>query len=178
LVIGIIELVGLIIQFISGIGSYASGGAGKTGSSYGLTLSGVIGGVIGFVIGLIVVILLLYGLNKIKPVFVIPHLVMQIIGIVLLIISAIGYFVMAGIAGSGSNEDFRRQETNRGAVIGVLVGAGFVMLAIALVEVFFFWVILRAYRYLKDRKFADDAAGHMPMSTGGYSSVEKTRTIS
>lgn len=95
------------------------------------------------------------------------------IGIVFLIIAAISYFVIAGLYGSSRNRD----KQNSDAVIGAFAGAGAAMLVVVAVEIFFFYAILRAYRYLKDKRFATEAVGHVPMATS-YSSVEKGRHIS
>lgn len=79
IVIGILELIGLVLQLLGGVGGYVAGLSGTKDTYAANTgISGLVGGIIGIVIGVIVVALMLYGVNKVRPGFVIPHLVFQV----------------------------------------------------------------------------------------------------
>lgn len=78
MVIGIIELVLLIFNLIGGIANYAAGKGFQGSNNQAVGISGLVGGIVGVIIGLIVVALLIYGLRKERPGFLIPHMVMQV----------------------------------------------------------------------------------------------------
>jgi len=167
LIIGVLELIGMLLNLASSISGYVKGDRYTTNKdadySTGTSLAGLIGGIIGFVIGLVVVILFIYGIVKERYKLLIPHIVMQVIGIICLVIAAIAYFVIAGIAGA------RR---NGGTAAGIIAGSGGAMILAAIFEIFFLYVSIRTYRYLKDKHLANEAAAYVPMGSS-YSAVEK-----
>jgi len=56
-------------------------------------------------------------------------------------------------------------------VTGVSVGGGVGLIVVALIDIFFLWIVFRCYKYLKEKVAADQG---LPMGgSGGYSSVEK-----
>jgi len=190
LVIGIIELVGLIIEVIATIATYASGSSGSS------SLGGMIFGIIMLIAGIAVVVLLIQGVRTIKPNWLIPHMVWQVVTIASSIISAIIYFVAAGSANSRKTKVYdtrqerydphrERYDPNRErydprrenaaaeaqAITGVTVGGGVALLIAAAISGFFLWVVFRCYKYLKNKVGADQG---LPMGSGsGYGSGEK-----
>jgi len=189
LVIGIIELVGLIIEVIVTIATYASGSSGSS------SLGGMIFGIIMLIAGIAVVLLLIQGVRTIKPNWLIPHMVWQVVTIVSSIIMAIIYFVAAGAANSRKTirqEDPARRYGKRlheeerydhgkdaaadaaaeaQAITGVTVGGGVALLIGAAISGFFLWVVFRCYKYLKDKVAADQG---LPMGLGSsYDPAEK-----
>jgi len=179
LVIGIIELVGLIIEVIVTIATYASGSSGSS------SLGGMIFGIIMLIAGIAVVLLLIQGVRTIKPNWLIPHMVWQVVTIASSIISAIIYFVAAGAANSRklkgydirryNGERYDRRENDAAeeaqAITGATGGGGVALLIVAAIAGFFLWVVFRCYKYLKDKVAADKG---LPMGSGSsYVSAEK-----
>jgi len=175
MVIGVVELIGIIIQLISGIVSYAKAGrvnlhapGMSTFSNFaGQTLGGMIGGIVFFVIGVIAVILLIYALRKEKHLFVIPHLIMQILAIIGAIVMAIFFFIAVG-----QRRRMAANQKENNALMGVTIGGGIGLLFTALAECFFLYAIYRCYQYLKEKNLANEAASYVPMASS-YAAVEK-----
>jgi len=185
LVIGIIELIGLLIQVASTIANYVMG-RNIQGAFGTQSLAGMIVGIIFLILGIIVVVLLIQGVRKIKPNWLIPHMIWQVLSILAAIIAAICYFVVAGTSNKNGNRNNARQAAEAGnnarqyspagaaeTITGVTVGGGIGLLITAAISAFFLYVVFRCYKYLKEKVAADDA---VPMSSGyekGYAAVEK-----
>jgi len=132
-----------------------------------------------FIFGLVVIILLFVGLKKQNHKFLIPHLVFQVIAMVIVAIYII-IFIMGIIAGSvvvatskstvwrgtfnvTSDDDngvpvkFTDEE---GAAVGgsvILIASviGIILCALAIaLEIWFFVVVLRCYRFFRDQRQA------------------------
>jgi len=173
LVIGILELIGIVLQVIGSIVSYAMGNSRNSDNYAANTPGALAGGIIGFILWVIAVALLLVGIKKEKHLYLIFHLVLQILSIIGCIIYAIIFFVAVGtvstIAYNGNNQNARYAEN---AAVGAGIGFGVVLLIVAAVEIFFFYAIFRCYKYLKEKRLATDAASYTPMATS-YAAVEK-----
>jgi len=161
IVIGVLNAIGLIAQLIRFcIGNTTStvtyGGATitttETTASVGWPLAVSI---VSFIIGVIVVILLFVGVSKQHHAFLIPHLVFQIIGIigavVLIIVMAIG---AAGL-GALSNQSQSSDEANVASAVMIACIIVIVVLIICIgLEIWFFIVVLKCYRFFRDQRAA------------------------
>lgn len=147
-VIGVLELIGVIIDFISTIVQY-------TQLPNGPRRTDLIIGIVTFLIGITVIAMLFYGVSKERAAFLIPHMVLQIIALILFGVA----IVLFGLAASAvtanvavhnrSNYDTYGDavETSMAVCIALLI----VLLLVFFLEILFFINVLRCYRYLKDK---------------------------
>jgi len=171
LVIGILELIAIVAQFLINVISNAIDARADTGTVVGVSIALA---VIMFLAGLVVVILLFVGLRKQNEKFLIPHLVFQVIAMVIVGIYIV-FFVIAMIAGSvvvaTSKSSVTHDDDNNGvrvhvtgqeestAVTGsaiLIIGTiGIIVCALAIaLEIWFFVVVLRCYRFFRDQRQA------------------------
>jgi len=139
-------------------------------SYHQLTRGSLAGTVVGLVVGIIVVVLLFVGVCKENHRFLIPHLVFQIIGMILM---AVGIVLMAlGLAAVTTVGVVAAADGGEG---GKAVGAGLLIVVIILCiifgvaiffELWFFVVVLKCYRFFRDQREATYQA-EVPMQQGG-----------
>jgi len=135
-VIGIIELMMLgilwalyIVNAVVFLGDHPD----QSGNGWGT----LIGGIIGTVIWVIVTPLMMYGVVKKKPLCLIPHIVAQILAIIGTLIRGILLLVVGSIIAGHE-------------LTGLLIGLSIAFLLAAALEIFFVYVIIRCYQYLKE----------------------------
>jgi len=120
------------------------------------------GSIAAFVIVLICVILLFVAICKENHIFLIPHLIMQIAGLIGLIVGII--MVILSVLGVG-------------LVLALLFGGSVIIVAsifcvllaiVFFLEIWFFVVVLRCYRFFRDQADAGMGAGMQMASAGHY----------
>jgi hypothetical protein len=155
MVIGILEAIGLGLNLIGCIWNYANLGE--------IYMVNFIVGIVSAAISILVIGLLFYGLSKQKGSFLIPHLVLQVIGIIFLGIAAV-FAIILLVTGGGllatmiqteAKKSGQQQQIDGKVVGGVVIAVGVVMLIgfalAAALEIWFFLVILNCYRFFRDQ---------------------------
>lgn len=156
MVIGVLEILSTLANIGGLIAQRAHGTS--TGSQ------GIISYSLAACVAILVVILLFVGIAKESHAWVIPHLVFQIIGIIVLIICGIVLIVLLASGGDKMvMAKFSGVKVNDGTkgiwsvLIFIIIIMFFVM---AFFEIWWFIIILKFYRYCKDKKY------YMSSSTG------------
>lgn len=153
IIIGILEIFGCISSTIGLIVNRATG----------VELGNIYAGFIGSLITLIVVALMFVGINKKQHQWIIPHLVLQTLGILGLLICAIQTIIISAtlvastpvhiqendlIVTRFSHDDARINGQVSTAIVIVL---GILLIIAAVLEIWFLIVILKLCRFLRDQ---------------------------
>lgn len=161
------ELIGVFFGLIGVIANYGTkwvpnhdaifynetGDGGNSTAVLPFSPAGVSGGSVAMcVFGLIVVPLLLFGVLKERHVFLIPHLVYQaimlIINVIFLIFFCLGAVAVA-VAVAATSKSSGAEYV--GVTVGLFVFLIFVAGISILLDVYFFFVVFKCYRYLKEK---------------------------
>lgn len=141
IIIGVLELLGAVSNL---------GGASSAAASGRSNFNGIQGGPyygIGSAIVLVIVVTLLFiAIAKENAALVIPHLVVQILAIIGLIIFAICMIILFAI---GSYHVSTSESGTHFTVLVIVLVVVFIISAI--LEIWFFVVILKLYRYYKEK---------------------------
>lgn len=161
IIIGVLEILGALANIGGLIGQHVQGkSTGLQGSIYY--------GLVGAGITILVVILLFVGIAQESHPWVIPHLVFQIIGIIALIVGGIILIVLLAISGAelqngkiaGIRFDYGTNDViwDKNVIWGLLIFTIIMLLIIAIFEIWWFVVILKFYRYCRDKKYSTSSA--------------------
>lgn len=144
-IIGILELIGVTIDLIGTIVTYSqSPTSGRR--------SDLIIGIVTFLVAVVIIGMLFYGMAKQKAIYLLPHLIMQIIGLVLLAVGVILFGLSASAAAAGAAANYKYTEEHYDATtVAVCVVILVLLLLVFLLEILFFINVLRCYRYLKEK---------------------------
>jgi len=146
IIIGILEILGALSNIGGLIAQQVQGNTnGLQGSIYY--------GIVGAGITIILVVLLFVGIGKEHHAFVLPHLIFQIIGIILMIIGGIFLVITVlcvGIVVSQNGND----SYVAGFTWGIILFAVIALFLAAIFEIWFFVVILKLYRYYKEKRLS------------------------
>lgn len=168
IVIGVLELFGLIGQLVNACIRYSKGDAdikpvttpspdhADHAASFALgapTAGSLAGSIISVIVGLIVVILLFVAVWKQHHLFLIPHLVFQILSIVAMI--AVVVLSIIGAIAIGVNY----KDADEGALFILLAVLAAVLIVAVIIEIWFFVVVLKCYRFLRDQRAAGEYGG-------------------
>lgn len=157
IIIGVIELICSVSSLLAVFVSIGQGAGNRTG------LPGTnIYGPITAIILIVVVIFMFVGIFQEKHTFVLPHLIYQIVGIVCLAIMAVTFVVLLSIGfiavGSSQGQD-------KGEALGVLGSVAVVLTVIfavyAALELWWFFVVLKLYKYLKAKNEVKISGSHV-----------------
>uniref|UniRef100_A0AC35TH85 S-methyl-5'-thioadenosine phosphorylase n=1 Tax=Rhabditophanes sp. KR3021 TaxID=114890 RepID=A0AC35TH85_9BILA len=110
-------------------------------------------GIISVIIIIVAIIVLLYGIKKDKPRYLLPHLSAQVFLIAFLLIVALivlllllfrSYHGIRSLLGRG---DYIMSDDSTRSIGTILV---LVYIAVAILEIFFLWIVWKLYKYLKE----------------------------
>lgn len=149
IIIGVLELISAFLGLVGASIQLTSG------STAGYAMASIISGYISVLLTVIVVGLMFYSMKTERKGFIIPHLVMQILEIIVMAIYAIVAIVMAFIGGVIIVANNDRNTGSAAAIsIGIVIA---VLIVLGLCIAFQFWwffVILRLYRFYRDKENA------------------------
>jgi len=155
IIIAIWEAIGVVAMLVDGLVAKFSNNTAD--GTYRL-----IGGAVGFAIYAIIIVLLIIGLVKEHPGFLIPHLVMQVLSLILMALAALMYVLeLCGVLKPAQHDydPYKLQSNkneNNGTIEMIVRIVAFVLGA--LISIWFFLVVLKCYRYFRDKR----RAGYMP----------------
>uniref|UniRef100_A0A915HP01 MARVEL domain-containing protein n=1 Tax=Romanomermis culicivorax TaxID=13658 RepID=A0A915HP01_ROMCU len=165
MVLAIVELVFAVLGVLGAV----SGGGGhyKSGTQGGSFFNGAV--------TILVCSLMLYGLRKTsnficRRYFLVPHMVFQVLAIIACFIFAVIFIIGAiGAGATKTNSQYGQYRSNDDAGLGsAILGISAVIFAlIGVLEIWFFLVVLGAFRYLRDKETAGFQGNPMVQYGGG-----------
>uniref|UniRef100_A0A915KEM0 Lysosomal-associated transmembrane protein 4B n=1 Tax=Romanomermis culicivorax TaxID=13658 RepID=A0A915KEM0_ROMCU len=142
IIIGILELIAVVVNFAVYASNYAQSESSTGQFVVSLLATSIVA---------VIVVLLFFGIKKENHNYIIPHLVLQILGIVALAIVAIINIVAVCVSSTVVASSDKNSQTTT-AVLLTVIAVSIVVLLSAIFQIWFFVVILRLYHFYRDKK--------------------------
>lgn len=140
------ELIGIVLNFLGVVVNFSLGTVGNSAFSLGF-------GILGTVFTILVVILLFYAIFKEKPLFVIPHLIYQVFGIVGLFVGALVTLIELASGKRVAYVDtgiYHHDSTSESFLVYAIIVI-VILIICALIEIWCFFIVYKFYLYLKEK---------------------------
>lgn len=151
IVIGVLELLGAVSNIGVSFKTFGEGGHHKVPGEPYYQL-------VGAVILIIAVVVMFIGIKKENPTLLIPHMVVQVVGIISLAILGIVLICFLALGTTAVNQHENIDEASAQATIIAFIFIVIALFVSALIEIWFFVVILKLYRYYQEKR----AASYIP----------------